>query len=76
MKLDKLFADATGMAMGESGRAKQRAIAEMLEADGHAVKVPTVKKWFERSNIPTPWLMKIAASASKRGRDIDLTKYQ
>jgi hypothetical protein len=75
MKIDKLFTDATGIGMGESGRAKQRAVADMLAADGHEVRLPTVKKWFERGSITTGWLMKIAAAAEKRGRPLKLTDY-
>jgi len=75
MKLDKLFADATGIAQAESGRAKQRAVTDMFLADGHDIRLATVKKWWERSSIPTPWLMRLCKSAAQRGTVIDLSQY-
>lgn len=75
MKINKLFADITGMPDAESERAKQRAMAALLAEEGYPVEVATVRSWALRDNIPTPWLMHMLKAAESRGKTVNLTDY-
>lgn len=75
MQIDKLFSDATGVKLSESGREKQRAVSAMLTEAGWPVPAETVKQWVRRKSIPGTWLVKIIHAARNNGKKLDLTKY-
>lgn len=63
MQLDQLLDDATQLPPGTSQRAKHTKLTELLN-ERHPTSTITLKgvaKWFQRSSIPSNWLLRILA---------------
>lgn len=67
MQLERLLSDATQLPASASRRQKQLRLTELLQQryPDHSITYKGVAKWFERSSIPSAWLLRIASLPKK-----------